>query len=94
MDDDARQALRDDAWTILDAAGQALASVPEWSAAAAQEVLATALVDGMGLKPRVAYAPLRVALTGRRVSLPLFESMAILGRDATVARLARLRASL
>jgi len=42
----------------------------------------------------VAFAPLRVAATGRRVSPPLFESMEILGKDSTLARIARLRVSL
>jgi len=52
------------------------------------------LVDQMGIKPRFAYGPLRVGVTGRLVSPPLFESMDILGRDHTVARLKRLRATL
>ena len=49
---------------------------------------------GLGIKPRFAYTPLRVALTGRRVSPPLFESMEILGKESTLARIAALRASL
>ena len=91
---DAREALRDDAATILDAAAQALTGVPEFTADATQAALAAALVEGLGLKPRFAYTPLRVAVTGRRVSPPLFESMEILGRESTLARVARLRASL
>lgn len=46
----------------------------------------------MGVKPRLAFGPLRVAVTGRQVSPPLFESMEILGRDS-LARLRALRAS-
>ena len=49
--------------------------------------LAEALIEGLGLKPRVAYGPLRVALSGRRVSPPLFESMELLGKQVTIARL-------
>jgi glutamyl-tRNA synthetase len=94
VEDDARAALRDDSATILDAAAKALTDLPDLTAAAAQEALAAALVDGLGVKPRFAYTPLRVAVTGRRVSPPLFESMEILGREATLARIARLRASL
>ena len=48
----------------------------------------------MGIKPRFAYGPLRVAVTGRQVSPPLFESMEILGRDHSLERLRRLRATL
>ena len=44
--------------------------------------------DGLGLKPRVAFAPVRVAVTGRRVSPPLYESIELLGRERTLARLA------
>ena len=50
--------------------------------------------DGEGIKPRLAYGPLRVAVTGRQVSPPLFESMEILGTDSTLARLKALRARL
>jgi glutamyl-tRNA synthetase len=46
-------------------------------------------VEGLGIKPRLAYGPVRTAITGRRVSPPLFESMVILGRDSSLARLRR-----
>jgi glutamyl-tRNA synthetase len=42
----------------------------------------------LGLKPRNAFGPVRVAVTGRRISPPLFESLALLGRDRSLARLA------
>jgi glutamyl-tRNA synthetase len=58
-----------------------------WSTAAIQEALQAALVDGLGLKPRNAFGPVRVAITGRRVSPPLFESMELLGRDRSLGRL-------
>ena len=48
----------------------------------------------MGVKPKFAFAPLRVAITGRRVSPPLFESMEILGRESSLARVRALRAAL
>ena len=52
------------------------------------------IVDGMGIKPRLAFGPLRVAVTGRQVSPPLFESMEILGRESSLARLRALREAL
>jgi len=52
------------------------------------------LVSEMAIKPRFAFSPLRTAITGRRVSPPLFESMEILGKAASLARLRRLRAQL
>jgi len=52
------------------------------------------LVDGLGIKPKVAFTPLRVGITGRRISPPLFESMQIVGRESSLARLRSLRATL
>jgi len=92
--DDARAALTPDAAGVLDAAQAALAAVSGFDAATIQAALSAALVEDLGLKPRVAFTPLRVAVTGRRVSPPLFESMEILGKDATLARLEALRATL
>ena len=48
----------------------------------------------MGIKPKFAFAPIRVGISGRRVSPPLFESMEILGRESSLARLRALRATL
>ncbi|GAA4627179.1 glutamate--tRNA ligase [Cellulomonas oligotrophica] len=97
--EDARAALREEAPRVLDASARVLGELPAdaFTTEATQNVLAAALVDGdtgLGIKPRFAYTPLRVALTGRRVSPPLFESMELLGKDATLARIARLRADL
>ncbi|MCB2174784.1 MAG: glutamate--tRNA ligase [Actinomycetales bacterium] len=95
VDEDARAAaLKGEPAAALDASVAALEAVEPFEATAIQDALAAALVEGLGLKPRVAYTPLRVAVSGRRVSPPLFESMEILGRDATLARLRSLRASL
>ncbi|WP_298229700.1 glutamate--tRNA ligase [Gryllotalpicola sp.] len=91
-DDDALATLDDQSGAVLAAASTALAAVSSWDASGIEVVLREALVDGgLGLKPRVAFGPLRVAASGRRVSPPLFESLEILGRDETLARIARLR---
>jgi glutamyl-tRNA synthetase len=94
--DDARAALREESASVLDAAAAVLGDLPEFTTAATQEALQAALVDegGLAIKPRFAYTPLRVAVTGRRVSPPLFESMELLGRESTLARIAALRATL
>ncbi|WP_225753786.1 glutamate--tRNA ligase [Actinotalea sp. Marseille-Q4924] len=96
VEDDARKALREDSGEVLDAAVAALEPLaPEaFTTASVQDALTTALVDGLGIKPRFAFTPLRVAVSGRRVSPPLFESLEILGKDSTLARLQALRASL
>jgi len=85
--DDQWEFLDDAATTTLTAALTSLASLSTWTAADIQASLRSALVEDMGLKPKHAFTPLRIAITGRRVSPPLFESMEILGRDRCVARL-------
>ena len=88
-DDDALAGLPDNAGPVLVASVGALELVPEqgFTAAAVQAELQKALVDDLGLKPRVAYGPLRVAISGRRVSPPLFESMELLGKAESIRRL-------
>ncbi|WP_413452567.1 glutamate--tRNA ligase [Georgenia phoenicis] len=94
VEEDARGALRPEAADVLDRSIAVLEGLDDFSPEAQQEALKAVLVEEMGIKPRFAYAPLRVAITGRRVSPPLFESMEILGKDASLTRLRTLRASL
>lgn len=91
-EDDALKSLPANAGEVLAASVTALEALPEdgFSTVAVQDALSAALIDGLGLKPRVAYGPLRVAVSGRRVSPPLFESMELLGKPETVRRLAAL----
>jgi glutamyl-tRNA synthetase len=84
----------DGAVAILDAAVGALARLNDWSHAEIERVLRAELIEGAGLKPRVAFGPLRTALSGKRISPPLFESMELLGKESTLARLTRLAARL
>ena len=76
-----------DAAPTLAAARAVLMELPAWETDAIHQVLKDALVDGLGLKPKLAFTPLRVAITGRRISPPLFESMEILGKSSCLARL-------
>ncbi|HLS15254.1 MAG TPA: glutamate--tRNA ligase [Beutenbergiaceae bacterium] len=94
--DDARGALRTEAPAVLDAALAALEKVPaeDFSTDRLQDVLRAVIVEGMSIKPRFAFAPLRTAVTGRRVSPPLFESMEILGKDESLTRLRSLHQEL
>lgn len=84
----AARSLTDDSRRTLDAALSVLQGVGDWSSDAIQASLRAALVDGLGLKPKHAFGPVRVAVTGRRVSPPLFESMELLGQERSVSRLA------
>jgi glutamyl-tRNA synthetase len=83
----AAKALGPDAAPVLDASIAALEGVGDWTAPAIEEALKAALIDGLGLRPRKAFAPVRVAVSGRTVSPPLYESLELLGRDRTLARL-------
>ncbi|MFP5314259.1 MAG: glutamate--tRNA ligase [Actinomycetes bacterium] len=84
--EDARKALPGNYKEVLAAALRALEEVGEWTAESLQAALRAVLVDELGLKPRVAFGPVRTAVSGRRISPPLFESMVILGRESSLAR--------
>ena len=73
---------------VVTTAHEALAAVSSWTTADIEAALRGSLVDGLGLKPKHAFGPVRVAVTGRTVSPPLFESLELLGRTRTLARLA------
>jgi glutamyl-tRNA synthetase len=81
--DDIDEAGRD----VVRAAHDALSALAEWGTAAIEAALRKALVEDLGLKPRNAFGPVRVAVTGSRVSPPLFESLELLGRDRSLGRL-------
>ena len=84
---DAAKLLTEDGKAVVQASYDALAGLSSWSTAAIQDALQARLVDELGLKPRNAFGPVRVAVTGRRVSPPLFESMELLGRERSLGRL-------
>ena len=73
----------------VQAARDAVAGLDEWFAPEIEGALRAALVDGLGLKPKHAFGPVRVAVTGRTVSPPLFESIELLGKEETLSRLDR-----
>ncbi|HXQ43615.1 MAG TPA: glutamate--tRNA ligase [Acidimicrobiales bacterium] len=100
----ARPAIDDATWAFLQADEVAPAILRgaldayrecAWSAGTLKEVT-QAVGDAVGRKLAKAQAPVRIAVTGRRVGPPLFESMEVLGRDAVLDRLSavadRLRA--
>lgn len=87
----ARKELGEASLPVLDAAIGALESIDAWTTPAIEEALKNALIEGLELKPRKAFGPLRVAVTGATVSPPLFESMELLGSDRTLQRLRNAR---
>jgi glutamyl-tRNA synthetase len=71
---------------ILDAAARALEGVEPWKAAAI-EVALKQLCEDLGEEPRTVYLPIRVAVTGSRVSPGLYESLELLGRETSLERI-------
>jgi glutamyl-tRNA synthetase len=84
---DRAKVLTADARQVLEASVKALEALPDFTPEPIQAALREALVEGLGIKPKFAFTPLRVAVTGRRISPPLFESMELLGRPETLRRL-------
>jgi len=72
---------------VVRAALEALTDLHPWSTAAIEEALRGKLIEELGLKPRVAFGPVRIAVSGKKISPPLFESMELLGRDRSLSRL-------
>jgi len=72
---------------ICRAAYQRLQVVEHWEAETIEQTL-RALADELGQKPRQAFQPIRLAITGSNVSPGLFESLELLGREESLARLA------
>ena len=77
----------DGAGPMIARAREALANVDPFTTEAIEAAL-RGEAERLGLKPRQAFQPIRVAVTGSDVSPPLFESIELLGRDATLSRLA------
>lgn len=92
--EDALKGLPANAAEVLDACVVALEPLDDFTPEKIQEALAAELVERLELKPRIAYGPPRVAITGRRVSPPLFESMELLGKEESLRRLRSLSAFL
>lgn len=89
--EDGLKTLKDTAPQVLDQAIATLEPITDWTTDTLHTALQETLVDKAGIKPRLAFGPLRVAVSGRRISPPLFESMEILGKDSSMFRLNKLR---
>ncbi len=84
---DAAKILTDGSVEVLTTARDVLAALSDWTTPEIERALRTALVEGLGLKPKLAFGPVRLAVTGRRISPPLFESLELLGRESSLARI-------
>jgi glutamyl-tRNA synthetase len=90
----AAKQLGEGAKLVLEATITALDGLEPFSHEAIEAAMRAALVDGLGLKPKSAFGPVRVAVTGSTISPPLFESIELLGRDVTLDRLRAAAATL
>ena len=72
---------------VLRRALKELEPISDWSQAAIEGALRTSLIDELGLKPRIAFGAVRIATTGSSISPPLFESLELLGKVASLARI-------
>ena len=72
---------------VIKKALEVLSPLSDWKHDLIEAELRKAFLDEMGLKPRVAFGPVRIAVTGSHISPPLFESMELLGKDRSIARL-------
>ena len=85
--EDAKNTLTQDLLPALEKSVKLLKDIPEFKTQSLHDELNKLLVTEMRLKPRVIFTALRVAVTGRKVSPPLFESMEIMGRDKVISRI-------
>ncbi|AEI09695.1 glutamyl-tRNA synthetase [Corynebacterium resistens DSM 45100] len=85
----ARKNLKEDAVEVLQVSIEQLEAIADedFKTDVIEKALQGKLIEEMELKPRKAYGALRVAISGAAVSPPLFESMELLGKDSTLARL-------
>jgi glutamyl-tRNA synthetase len=88
----AAKVLTDDGRALLAEAAARLDKLEPWTAAGIEATL-RGLKEERGLKPKTAFQPVRLAITGRLVSPPLFESMELLGKPRSLARLERAAAT-
>ncbi|MEL0291043.1 MAG: glutamate--tRNA ligase [Aquiluna sp.] len=87
FEEDALKQLGEDAGSTAKLAHDTLLGLEDFKTDSIQAALSEALIERAELKPRVAFGAVRTAISGRRVTPPLFESMEILGKQVTLARL-------
>ena len=88
IDSESKEKIKDDlSKDVLKRALEVLEPLGTWSHDSIESALRAALIEDMGLKPRIAFGAVRIAATGSHISPPLFESMELLGKDASISRI-------
>ena len=85
--EDAESALTHENIPVLEEAIKIIEAIDEFKTEKLHDEFNKVIVQQMGLKPRVAFTAIRVAVTGRKVSPPLFESMELLGKEKVLSRI-------
>jgi glutamyl-tRNA synthetase len=86
--DELPKILDEQSQIVLKKTDEVLKGIADWSHDSIHEALKSALIEGLGLKPRIAFSAIRIAVTGSHISPPLFESMELLGRERSLERIA------
>jgi glutamyl-tRNA synthetase len=94
VEEDAKAGLPSDSKEITLAAISVLEEIDDFKTETIQAALTQKLIEELAHKPRNAFGPLRTAISGKRISPPLFESMEILGKAETLERLSLFARSL
>ena len=85
---ESKEKIKDDqSKEVLKRALEVLEPLTPWNHDSIESALRTALIEEMGLKPRIAFGAVRIAATGSHISPPLFESMELLGKEASLTRI-------
>ena len=85
---ESKEKIKDDqSKEVLKRALEVLEPLTTWNHDSIESALRTALIEEMGLKPRIAFGAVRIAATGSHISPPLFESMELLGKEASLSRI-------
>ncbi len=88
VDPDSAPKIQDEqSQAVLAKTNEVLQAIVDWDHATLESVLRVALIEEMGLKPRIAFGAVRIAVTGSHISPPLFESMELLGRERSLERI-------
>ncbi len=88
IDSESKAKISDDvSKDVLRKSFAALEPLTNWSHDSIDAALRAVLIEEMGLKPRIAFGAVRIAVTGSHISPPLFESMELLGKERAITRI-------
>ena len=88
VESESKEKIKDDqSKQVLKRVLEVLSPVTSWNHENIESALRSALIDELGLKPRIAFGAVRIAVTGSHISPPLFESMQLLGKEASLTRI-------